>query len=71
VLPAYQGRFVKAADKDLSAELKQRGLLVLAEVYRHEYPFCWRADSDLLIQYARPAWYIRTTAENVCALVNN
>ncbi len=71
VLPAYQGRFVKAADKDLSAELKQRGLLVLAEVYRHEYPFCWRADSDPLIQYARPAWYIRTTAENARALANN
>ncbi len=30
--------------------------------YRHEYPFCWRADDDPLIQYARPAWYIRTTA---------
>ena len=45
------------------AELKAAGALVHAETYRHEYPFCWRADSDPLIQYARPAWYIRTTAQ--------
>jgi len=70
-LPAYADKFVKDCDKGLSAELKQRGLLVLAEVVRHEYPFCWRADSDPLIQYARPAWYIRTTAENARALANN
>ncbi len=25
-------------------------------------PFCWRADTDPLIQLARPAWFIRTTA---------
>ena len=32
------------------------------EPIRHDYPFCWRADEDPLIQFARPAWYIRTTA---------
>ena len=71
VLPKYAGRFVKDCDKDLQKELKERGILVHAELYRHEYPFCWRADSDPLIQYARPAWYIRTTQENAAAIANN
>ncbi len=70
-LTAYAGRWVKDCDKELQAELKARGILVFAEQYRHEYPFCWRADNDPLIQYARPAWYIRTTALNKEALANN
>ena len=34
---------------------------MLSERHRHDYPYCWRADDDPLIQYARPAWFIRTT----------
>jgi isoleucyl-tRNA synthetase len=67
----YEGRWVKDADKDLAGELKERGLLVLLEQYRHDYPFCWRSDADPLIQYARPAWYIRTTQEITRAIANN
>ncbi len=67
----YAGRWVKDCDKALQDELKERGLLVHAETYRHDYPFCWRADSDPLIQFARPAWYIRTTALKDEALKNN
>src|SRR5690606_37848808 len=33
------------------------------ETYRHQYPFCWRAMDDPLIQYARRSWFIRTTQE--------
>jgi isoleucyl-tRNA synthetase len=68
---AYAGRWVKEADKDLLQDLKARGILVHHEVYRHEYPFCVRADQDPLIQYARPAWYIRTTALIHKAIENN
>jgi isoleucyl-tRNA synthetase len=67
----YAGRWVKDADKDLQKDIEQRGLLVHAEVYRHEYPFCWRSDEDPLIQYARPAWYIRTTSLIDRAIANN
>jgi isoleucyl-tRNA synthetase len=67
----YKGRFVKDCDKDICHELKEKGLLLHAETYRHDYPFCWRADSDPLIQYARPAWYIRTTALKDKAIANN
>lgn len=58
----YAGRWVKDGDKELLTELKEAGLLVHTETYRHDYPFCPRSDQDPLIQYARPAWYIRTTA---------
>jgi len=65
------GRWVKDCDKAIAHDLKERGLLVHAESYRHDYPFCWRADSDPLIQYARPAWYIRTTSSIERAIANN
>jgi isoleucyl-tRNA synthetase len=67
----YAGRWVKDADKDLTEELKDKGILVHAETYRHPYPFCWRADNDPLIQLARPAWYIRTTEKKDQAIANN
>ncbi len=67
----YAGRWVKDADKDLTEELKEKGLLVHAETYRHPYPFCWRSDNDPLIQLARPAWYIRTTSLKDQAIANN
>ena len=69
--PAFAGRWVKDADRDLTRALRERGVLWHAEQIRHDYPFCVRSDSDPLIQYARPAWYIRTTAHVKDALENN
>jgi isoleucyl-tRNA synthetase len=66
-----EGKFCKDADRDIIRYLKDKGLLFKQDTYRHEYPFCWRADSDPLIQYARPAWFIRTTARLDDALANN
>ncbi len=68
---AYAGRWVKDCDKDLTTEIFRRRRLVHDELYRHDYPFCWRADDDPLIQMARPAWFIRTTAEIDRAITNN
>ncbi|HSQ67321.1 MAG TPA: isoleucine--tRNA ligase, partial [Polyangiaceae bacterium] len=70
-LPKYQGRWVKDSDKDLAHELKERGLLLHQETYKHDYPFCPRAENDPLIQFARPAWYIRTTQQIARAIDNN
>jgi len=67
----FAGRFCKEADRDIIRLLKKRQLLFKEEVYRHDYPFCWRADGDPLIQYARPAWFIRTTSVTPQALANN
>jgi isoleucyl-tRNA synthetase len=60
-LPLVGGQFFKAADADIVADLRARGLLFRAEDYLHSYPHCWRCDTAL-IYYALPSWYIRTTA---------
>ena len=65
------GKWVKDADPLIIDDLRRRGLLVHSESYRHDYPFCWRADDDPLIQLARPAWYIRTTDRIGEAIANN
>jgi isoleucyl-tRNA synthetase len=59
----FAGRFCKEADRDIIRNLQARGVLFKEEVYRHDYPFCWRAMQDPLIQYARRSWFIRTTQE--------
>ena len=70
--PEYlRGRWVKEADKDIVRDLKQRGLLFHQEQYLHEYPFCWRAEEDPLIQYPRLSWFIRTTEFKDAMLANN
>ncbi|MEX2112918.1 MAG: isoleucine--tRNA ligase [Pirellulales bacterium] len=69
--PDYAGRWVKEADKDITRELRRRGLLFHLEQYLHEYPFCWRADEDPLIQYPRQSWFIRTTQFKDRMLANN
>lgn len=71
VAPEYQGQWVKDADKAISRELRDRGRLFLLEQYLHDYPFCWRADEDPLIQYPRESWFIRTTSYKDAMLENN
>ena len=56
----FAGKFVKDADGEIMADLKDRGLLYHRDVYRHTYPFCWRCDTPLLY-YAKSSWYIRTS----------
>lgn len=69
--PEYEGRWVKEADKDITRELKRRELLAHQEQYLHDYPFCWRADDDPLIQYPRESWFVRTTRFRDRMLANN
>lgn len=69
--PDWQGRWVKEADKDISRNLRERGLLFHLEQHLHEYPFCWRAEEDPLIQYPRQSWFIRTTKFKDRMLANN
>ncbi|HET6414806.1 MAG TPA: isoleucine--tRNA ligase [Polyangiales bacterium] len=59
----FAGRFCKDADRDIIRNLRARDVLFKEEAYRHDYPFCWRAMQDPLIQYARRSWFIRTTQE--------
>jgi len=56
----FAGKFFKAADPEITADLKSRGLLFKKETTTHSYPHCWRCSTPLLY-YARKSWYIRTT----------
>jgi isoleucyl-tRNA synthetase len=57
----YAGRWVKEADPDIVEDLRGRGRLLRSETYLHAYPHCWRCGTPLLY-YAKPSWYIRTSA---------
>ena len=67
----FAGRFCKEADRDLIRDLRARGLLFSEAVVNHEYPFCWRADEEPLIQYARKSWFIRTSEKIDEVIANN
>jgi len=70
VVTPWKGLFVKDADKSITNDLENRGLLFKEEQYEHSYPFCWRCDTPLLY-YARDTWFIRTTAVRDKLLKNN
>ena len=69
--PDLVGKNIKAADKEIIADMRERGLLFHRESYRHDYPFCPRADEDPLIQYARASWFVRTSQFKDEFLANN
>ncbi len=69
--PDYQGRWVKDCDRDIIRRLRDEGKLLYQEQYLHDYPFCWRAEEDPLIQYPRKSWFIRTTRFRMRMLANN
>jgi isoleucyl-tRNA synthetase len=58
---AWQGKFVKAVDPEVTQALAAAGKLFKAGKVKHAYPFCWRCDTPLLYM-ARSAWFVRTTA---------
>ncbi len=60
-LPLVGGMFFKDADRRLIADLDDRGLLFRSQRHEHSYPHCWRCGT-LLLYYAVPSWYIKTTA---------
>ena len=59
----WKGRLV--TDKELEIEiikyLKSEDKLFKKMKLTHEYPHCWRCKQPL-IYYAKPAWYVKTTA---------
>ena len=53
----FKGLFVKDADPLVIKYLKERGLLVKKEMYRHSYPFCWRTGAPLIYR-AMSCWFV-------------
>ena len=66
----FVGKFFKTADPEITRDLQQRGLMFKSGRVRHTYPFCWRCSTPLLF-YAKPSWYIRTTAMKPELISNN
>ncbi len=66
----FGGMFFKKADPVITHNLRDRGLLFRSGRVRHAYPFCWRCKTPLLY-YAKPSWYIRTTAMKEQLVANN
>jgi isoleucyl-tRNA synthetase len=60
-VPLVGGMFFKDADQRLIEDLDDRGLLFASHRYEHSYPHCWRCGT-LLLYYALPSWFIKTTA---------
>jgi isoleucyl-tRNA synthetase len=57
----YKDMFIKKADHKIIQYLDKENLLFFQNTIKHTYPFCWRCD-DPIIYYAKPSWYIKTTA---------
>jgi len=66
----WAGQFAKKADPKITKDLEERGLMLKSGTIKHTYPFCWRCDTPLLY-YAKPTWYIRTTAVKESLLSGN
>mmetsp|Transcript_24348 Transcript_24348/g.35710 ORF Transcript_24348/g.35710 Transcript_24348/m.35710 type:complete len:1186 (+) Transcript_24348:56-3613(+) len=64
----FVGRYVKDADGDLCAYIKNAGRLINRESYVHSYPFCWRSETPLIYK-AVPSWFVsvETIKENLVA----
>ncbi|MBT4136210.1 isoleucine--tRNA ligase [archaeon] len=70
LVPQWEGKFVKGAEKEIIEDLKTRHLLLKKEKFEHSYPFCWRCDSPLLY-YAIDSWFIAVTKVKENMIKNN
>ena len=52
-----QGKYFKASDKFIIADLQDRNLVFRAETLVHSYPHCYRCETPLLYK-SQEAWYI-------------
>ncbi|GAX77028.1 hypothetical protein CEUSTIGMA_g4475.t1 [Chlamydomonas eustigma] len=66
----FVGLHVKAADKDITAKVKEAGRLFDAATYHHSYPFCWRSDTPLIYR-AVPSWFVNVESIKDKLVQNN
>jgi len=57
----YVGKFVKDADAEIMADLKDKNLLLRQETITHRYGFCWRCKTPI-IYLATKQWFLKITA---------
>jgi len=62
--PWLEGQHVHEANPRIVEDLRQRGLLLLAEDHRHSYPHCWRCKNPVLFR-STPQWFIAMEADGL------
>lgn len=70
LVPQWEGKFVKSVEKEIVADLRERGILFKTEEYSHDYPFCWRCGTPL-IYYAKDSWFLKMSSLRDELLKNN
>jgi isoleucyl-tRNA synthetase len=58
IVSTYKGRLVFDCEDDIRAELKNRNVLFKTQLYKHNYPYCWRSDTPLIYRTVK-SWYIK------------
>jgi isoleucyl-tRNA synthetase len=61
VVPPYEGLQVFEANKPITRDLKDRGVVLRHEVHTHSYPHCWRCDTPLVYK-AVSSWFVAVTS---------
>jgi isoleucyl-tRNA synthetase len=57
LVPDYEGLQVFEANKPVTRDLKERGVVVRHDTYTHSYPHCWRCDTPLVYK-AVSSWFV-------------
>ena len=59
-VPDYEGMQVFEANEPIIKRLKEEGKLVRKEMYKHNYPHCWRTDTPLIYK-AINSWFVKVS----------
>ncbi|MBF0380126.1 MAG: isoleucine--tRNA ligase [Magnetococcales bacterium] len=60
LVPNYKGQLVFDTNKPIIRDLKNRGILIKHEQYKHSYPHCWRTDEPLIYK-AISSWFVKVS----------
>ncbi|HWB58941.1 MAG TPA: class I tRNA ligase family protein, partial [Chthoniobacteraceae bacterium] len=60
-VPVWAGKYVFDANKDVIEHLKEKGMLIGHQFYKHEYPHCWRSKTPIVFR-AVEQFFIRIDA---------
>lgn len=66
----YTGELVFDTNKSIIDRLTNMGSLFTSELYRHNYPHCWRTDNPLIYR-AQTSWFVNVTKIKQRLLNNN
>jgi len=58
IITDFVGQYVKDADKNIKAHLKDKGSLVFNGEEKHNYPHCYRSDTPLIYKTV-PSWFVK------------